>query len=236
MTDKSEEEHPYLYPTWPKPYLYPPYPIKGMSEVTDCEHKHAQFQGMYSLLGHYHCPVCKSRFCPQEFQKYREGVDMREPQMSPQPVRVINSVNDSIQWFCEDEIEIGDPLYGNYNNDPMIARSFKNREWGDKFLGVSTVFVVNIDLTKHPSHDTRSNVVNTGNKIRILQDGEIVIHRKYDKIPCGQPMYVSKKGKITWRKQHGRFEKLVTPAEHIGWASSKQDKDGSLKVRIKIND
>ena len=45
MTDKSEEEHPYLYPTgdwgylstWPKPYLYPPYPIKGMSEVTDCE-------------------------------------------------------------------------------------------------------------------------------------------------------------------------------------------------------
>ena len=103
-------------------------------------------------------------------------------------------------------------------------------------------FVVNIDLTKHPSHDTRSNVVNTGNKIRILQDGEIVIHRKYDKIPCGQPMYVSKKGKITWRKQHGRFEKLVTPkwlkemAEHIGWASSKQDKDGSLKVRIKIND
>jgi hypothetical protein len=83
MTDKSEEEHPYLYPTgdwgylstWPKPYLYPPYPIKGMSEVTDCEHKHAQFQGMYSLLGHYHCPVCKSRFCPQEFQKYLEGVD-----------------------------------------------------------------------------------------------------------------------------------------------------------------
>jgi hypothetical protein len=160
---------------------------------------------------------------------------MREPQMSPQPVRVINSVNDSIQWFCEDEIEIGDPLYGNYNDDPMIARSFKNREWGDKFLGVSTVFVVNIDLTKHPSH-ARSNVVDVGNKMRILQDGEILMYREYDKIPCGQPMYVSKKGKITWRKQHGRFEKLVTPAEHIGWASSKQDKDGSLKVRIKIND
>ena len=52
------------------PYLYPPYPIKALSEVTDCEHKHAQFQGMYSLIGHYHCPCCRSRFCPQEFQKY----------------------------------------------------------------------------------------------------------------------------------------------------------------------
>lgn len=39
-------------------------------------------------------------------------------------------------------------------------------------------------------------------------------------------MYVSKKGEITWRKQ----------CEHIGWASSKQDKDGFLKVRIKINE
>jgi len=37
------------------PYFYPPYPIKALSEVTDCEHKHAQFQGMYSLIGHYHC-------------------------------------------------------------------------------------------------------------------------------------------------------------------------------------
>jgi hypothetical protein len=106
-----------------------------------------------------------------------------------------------------------------------MARSFKNRKPGDKLLGVSTVYVVNIDLTKHPSH-ARSDVVNLGNKIRILQDGEIVIHRKYDKIPTGQPMYVSKKGKITWRKQ----------CEHIGWASSNQDKDGFLKVRIKINE
>jgi len=60
------------------PYLYPPYPIRTLSEVTDCEHKDAQFQGMYSLVGHYHCPDCKSRFCPQEFQKYREGVDKEE--------------------------------------------------------------------------------------------------------------------------------------------------------------
>ena len=137
--------------------------------------------------------------------------------------RVTNSTSEAIQWFCEDEIEIGDPLYGNYHDDSMFARSFKNRKPGDKLLGVSPVYVVRIDLTKHTP---RSNVLNVGNKIRILQDGEICIHRKYDKIPCGQPMYVSKKGKITWRKQY----------EHIGWASSKQDKDGFLKVRIKIND
>jgi hypothetical protein len=136
--------------------------------------------------------------------------------------RVTKSLSESIQWFCEDEIEIGDPLYGNYDDDPMMARSFKNRKPGDKLLGVSIVHVVHIDLTKHPHH-ARSNVVNLGNKIMILQDGEICIHRKYDKIPRKQPMYVSKKGEITWRKQY----------EHIGWASCKQDKDGFLKVRIK---
>jgi len=139
--------------------------------------------------------------------------------------KVINSVREAIQWFCEDEIEIGDPLYGNYHDDPMFARSFKNRKPGDELLGVSPVYVVHIDLTRHPSH-ARSDVLNVGGKIRILRDGEILMYRKYDKIPCGQPMYVSKKGKITWRKQ---FEK-------IGRASSKQDKDGLLKVRIKIND
>lgn len=139
--------------------------------------------------------------------------------------KVTNSISEAIQWFCEDEIEIGDPLYGSYDDNPMMARSFKNRKPGDKLLGVSTVYVVNIDLTKHPSH-ARSDVVNLGNKIRILQDGEIVIHRKYDKIPTGQPMYVSKKGEITWRKQ----------CEHIGLASSNQDKDGFLKVRVKINE
>ena len=149
---------------------------------------------------------------------------MREPQMSPQPVRVINSVGESIQWFCEDEIQIGDPLYGDWCQPirPMMARSFKNRKPSDKLLGVSTVKVVTI----YPHKIAYSNVVNTGNKIMILQDGEICIHRKYDKIPCGQPMYVSKKGKITWKKH----------CDLIGRASSKQDKDGFLKVRIKIND
>lgn len=149
-------------------------------------------------------------------------------------VRTTKSLSESIQWFCEDEIEIGDPLYGDCNDEPMMARSFKNRKPSDKLLGVSTVLVATIDLTKTTHHHHAyscdfgryHNVVNTGNKIRILQDGEICIHRKYDKIPCGQPMYVSKKGKITWRKQ----------CDLIGRASSKQDKDGFLKVRIKIND
>jgi hypothetical protein len=138
--------------------------------------------------------------------------------------RVTNSISEAIQWFCEDEIEIGDPLYGDWCQPirPMMARSFKNRKPSDKLLGVSTVKVVTI----YPHKIAYSNVVNTGNKIKILQDGEICIHRKYDKIPCGQPMYVSKKGKITWKKH----------CDLIGRASSKQDKDGFLKVRIKIND
>lgn len=140
-------------------------------------------------------------------------------------VGITKSLSESIQWFCEDEIEIGDPLYGDCNDEPMVARSFKNRKPSDKLLGVSTVLVATIDLTKY-HHHAYSNVVNTGHKIMILQDGEICIRRKYDKIPCGQPMYVSKKGKITWKKH----------CDHIGRASSKQDKDGFLKVRIKIND
>jgi hypothetical protein len=143
--------------------------------------------------------------------------------------KVINSVRESIQWFCEDEIEIGDPLYGNYN-DPgpaAIARSFKNRKSGDKLLGVSSVYVVKIDLTIETMRTTNiNNVVIVGNKIRILEDGEILMYRKYDKIPYGQPMYISKKGKITWRKH----------CEHIGWVSSRQDKDGFLKVRVEINE
>jgi hypothetical protein len=144
-------------------------------------------------------------------------------------VRITKSLSESIQWFCKDEIEIGDPLYGDCNDEPMMARSFKNRKPSDKLLGVlsheSTVYVATIDYSTTRNHRS-SNVVNTGNKIMILQDGEICIHRKYDKIPCGQPMHVSKKGKITWRNQ----------CDLIGRASSKQDKDGFLKVRIKIND
>lgn len=32
--------------------------------------------------------------------------------------RVTNSISEAIQWFCEEEIEIGDPLYGYYDK-PM---------------------------------------------------------------------------------------------------------------------
>ena len=49
--------------------FYPDYPIKSIKDVTDCEHKRAGFQGLYSLIGYYHCPDCKSKFCPQEFRR-----------------------------------------------------------------------------------------------------------------------------------------------------------------------
>jgi hypothetical protein len=46
----------------------PDYPIRKLKDITWCDHKEAQFQGMYSLVGYYHCPNCKSKICPQEFQ------------------------------------------------------------------------------------------------------------------------------------------------------------------------
>jgi len=47
----------------------PDYPVRSMSEIGWCGHEKAQFQGMFSLVGYYHCPDCESRICPQEFQR-----------------------------------------------------------------------------------------------------------------------------------------------------------------------
>jgi hypothetical protein len=140
-----------------------------------------------------------------------------------QDIRIINVEKESICWFCCDGILFGDPVYGNQNESPPLARSFENRKPSDKLLGVTTVNVYNIDLTKQsiPPFSVQS-----GCKISILTVGEIVIYKKYKKIPFGQPMYISKKGNITWRN-HG---------ERIGTTSSRQDKDGFLKVKIKIKD
>lgn len=52
--------------------FYPDYPVRKLSEVTNCKHEKAQFQGLYSLIGYYHCPDCESKFCPQEFQNARD--------------------------------------------------------------------------------------------------------------------------------------------------------------------
>ena len=120
-----------------------------------------------------------------------------------------------------DDILLGDPVYGNQNESPPLARSFENRKPSDKLLGIATVNVFDIDLSKRsiPPFSVQS-----GGKISILTVGEIVIYKKYKKIPFGQPMYISKKGNITWRN-HG---------DRIGTTSSNQDKDGFLKVSIKI--
>lgn len=48
--------------------MYPDYQLRKLSEITDCDHKNAQFYGVYSLVGYYYCTGCKSKFCPQEFQ------------------------------------------------------------------------------------------------------------------------------------------------------------------------
>lgn len=51
-----------------KATMYTDYKLKKLSEITDCDHKNAQFYGAYSLVGYYYCTSCKSKFCPQEFQ------------------------------------------------------------------------------------------------------------------------------------------------------------------------
>jgi len=53
--------------------MYPNYQLRKLSEITDCDHKNAQFYGVYSLVGYYYCTCCKSKFCPQEFQKQHLG-------------------------------------------------------------------------------------------------------------------------------------------------------------------
>jgi hypothetical protein len=50
----------------------PDYPVRELKDITWCDHKEARFQGMYSLVGYYHCPNCKSKICPQEFQNRGE--------------------------------------------------------------------------------------------------------------------------------------------------------------------
>lgn len=46
----------------------PDYPVRSLNDVPKCKHENAQFQGLYSLIGYYYCPDCKSKFEPQEFQ------------------------------------------------------------------------------------------------------------------------------------------------------------------------
>ena len=131
-----------------------------------------------------------------------------------------------IDFFCEELIQIGDFVYGKHG-DPgtKLCRSFKNRRVTDKLLGVSLVDVVAFNPEK-PHYLNYNEQAMSGSKIIILYNGEIRTHLKYRKIPYGQPLYLSKKGKITWRK-HG---------PQIGRAITNQDEDGFLKVRIEINE
>lgn len=133
-------------------------------------------------------------------------------------LKTIRRESEYICFFCEDVLSIGDFVYGNHTDpDPAICRSFKNRRVTDELLGISLVDVVVIDLTKIPQ-------VSTGMKINILWEGEIMTRLKPQRIPKGQPLYVSKKGKVTWRK-HGPC---------IGEASSNQYEDGFIKIKVFI--
>ena len=138
--------------------------------------------------------------------------------------KTIRRGSEYICFFCEDVLSIGDFVYGNHTDrDPATCRSFNNRRVTDELLGISLVDVVVIDMTKEHLK-TYIPQVSTEMKINILWEGEIRMYLKPQRIPKGQPLYVSKKGKVTWRK-HGPC---------IGEASSNQDEDGFIKIKVFI--
>ena len=128
------------------------------------------------------------------------------------------------RFFKEDILTMGDLVYGKVglSGTYQTCRSFKKRKMGDRLLGVSGHDVVKLDLEKEPV--PMNNPVITGGKIMIINTGTIVALLKQNRIPIGQAIYVSKKGKFTWRN-HGPY---------IGQTCSAQDEDGYVKIALNI--
>ena len=103
-----------------------------------------------------------------------------------------------------------------------LARPFTKRTIDDKLMGVSLYHPSEIVSTSLIDF-FKENSVQLGSKIAIMIEGDLLFRMKPRKIPMGQPLYVSHKGKPTWRKVGPRF----------GYAITHQDKDGFLKVHVK---
>lgn len=126
-----------------------------------------------------------------------------------------------ITHFCNYELNIGDFVFIDNNDEDQTCRPFQNRSQNDVLYGMSMNSLIK-NFYEQMTFDPNLHPV--GSKISILKDGEVVLWLKPESIPYGQKIYLSSKGKPTWRKSQYK----------IGKTASKQDKDGFVKIRIKI--
>lgn len=124
-------------------------------------------------------------------------------------------------YFCKDTFEKGTVMCDEGDN---IAVPFNKSKTKD-VIGIS----INEAVEMPPEYgfldfSLRRDQILTGSKIHIVKSGIITIRlpKKY-KLPRGQNLYVSKKGKISWRRTN----------HYIGMTHSKQDADGFVNIEVK---
>lgn len=138
--------------------------------------------------------------------------------------KILRTHSSDISRYCVDLVSTGDFMYS--RNRPKRPgddqlRPFNKRRVDDNLVGVSMHHMVKLDLT---SQHLASYQQQVGSKLPIMIVGDLVFRMKPRKIPMGQPLYVSHKGKPTWRKLGPKF----------GYAISNQDEDGFLKVHVNL--
>jgi hypothetical protein len=124
------------------------------------------------------------------------------------------------KYFCNHILNIGDPVFG---IDDRSVSDIKHCPPGSRLLGISLNNIVDIDFSKCR---LEYNYVRKGGIINILESGTFVKELPKEwKLPIGQNIYVSKDGKLTWRRETDIY---------LGITSSYQDEDGFVKITIGI--
>ncbi len=125
-----------------------------------------------------------------------------------------------ISYFCNTEAHIGEALF-KIASERHEVTTIKYAPAGAVLVGISLNDVIEIDLSKY--HIPRNTAL-IGSKLEILKRGKITICLPPLEIPCGQPLYIDKHGKITWKYSIYKIGKTI----------SSQDESGHIKALIKI--
>lgn len=139
-------------------------------------------------------------------------------------LKVLKTTSSDISRYCSDVASIGDFMYSRdrpKRPGDINLRPFDMRRVDDRLVGVAINNMVKLDLTMFHLRDSQQQA---GSKLPIMLEGDLLFWMKPRKIPMGQPLYVSHKGKPTWRKIGPKF----------GYAITHQDKDGFLKVHVNL--
>lgn len=124
------------------------------------------------------------------------------------------------RYFCNYILNIGDPVFG---IDRDSVSDIKHCPFGSRLLGISLNNIVDIDLSKLR---LEYNSIQKGGMINILESGTFIKELPKEwRLPIGQNIYVSKEGKLTWRRETDIY---------LGVTSSEQDNDGFVKIDINI--